>query len=99
MVYLDNAATSPMDPEVAAEMLGAFGAANPSSMHLPGREARARIDRARRQVAALFHASPECVIFTSGGTEAAALAIGGTLLPELALGRCMRSQRLSSIRR
>lgn len=88
MVYLDNAATSPMDPEVAAEMLGAFGAANPSSMHLPGREARARIDRARRQVAALFHASPECVIFTSGGTEAAALAIGGTLLPELALGRC-----------
>ncbi|MEW6523898.1 MAG: cysteine desulfurase NifS [Bacillota bacterium] len=79
-VYLDNAATTPVRPEVVEVMteymLKHFG--NPSSVHWFGREARRGLDRAREQVAGLIGASPEEVVFTSGGTEADNLAIKGT---------------------
>ncbi|HXW10005.1 MAG TPA: aminotransferase class V-fold PLP-dependent enzyme [Steroidobacteraceae bacterium] len=82
VVYLDNAATTPVDPRVAAEMReclgpdGVFG--NPSSMsHAYGREAHRRVERAREEVAALVGAQPEQVLFTSGATESDNLAILG----------------------
>ncbi|PTX22810.1 cysteine desulfurase [Pontibacter mucosus] len=71
-VYLDNAATTPLDKEVfdamAPYMLEHFG--NPSSIHSHGREVRAAIERARKTVAGLLNTSPAEVFFTSGGTEA-----------------------------
>jgi len=76
-IYLDNAATTRMDPQVikamTAVMENIYG--NPSSVHGFGRQARAEIEKARRQVAALLHASPSEVFFTSGGTEADNMAI------------------------
>ena len=82
-VYLDNAATTPVRPEVRDAMLPylseeAFG--NPSSAHQFGRTARAGIDRAKRQIAAALDAEPNQVIFTSGGTEADNLAVVGGAL-------------------
>ncbi len=78
-VYLDNAATTPVDPEVAAEMekvlRTVFG--NPSSSHAPGREARLCLEEARLKVARLLGAAPEEIVFTSGGTEADNMAILG----------------------
>ena len=78
-IYLDHNATTPLDPRVLDAMLpwlqGVHG--NPSSIHRPGREARAALDRARMQVAALVNAQPAQVIFTSGGTEADNLALKG----------------------
>lgn len=71
-VYLDNAATTPMDDRVIEAMLpfmrGHFG--NPSSVHSHGREVRSAIEKARKKVAELIHASPSEIFFTSGGTEA-----------------------------
>src|SRR5262245_10225082 len=78
-VYLDHNATSPLRPaafDAMAEALKAGG--NPSSVHQSGRAARARIEAARRQVAALVGALPAEVVFTSGGTEANNLALNGT---------------------
>ncbi|MCJ8209138.1 cysteine desulfurase [Mucilaginibacter sp. RS28] len=76
-VYLDNAATTPLDKEVFAAMtpylLEYYG--NPSSHHAHGRAARAAIEEARRTIAAHLNASPEEIIFTSGGTEADNTAI------------------------
>jgi cysteine desulfurase len=78
-VYLDNSATTPVDPRVAAAMARAvvetFG--NASSVHGFGQQARAAMDRARREVAALIGAKQNEIVFTSGGTEANNLAIRG----------------------
>jgi cysteine desulfurase len=78
-IYLDNSATTPVDARVAEAMARSltnnFG--NPSSVHGFGQQARAAVDRARREVAALINARPNEVIFTSGGTEANNLAIRG----------------------
>lgn len=78
-VYLDHNATTPLDERVVAAMQPywreRFG--NPSSLHRHGRLARAALDRAREQVAALVHAHPTQVVFTSGGTEANNLALAG----------------------
>ena len=78
-VYLDNSATTPVDSRVAAAMARAvvenFG--NASSVHGFGQQARAAIDRARREVAALIGAKQNEIVFTSGGTEANNLAIRG----------------------
>jgi cysteine desulfurase len=78
-VYLDNAATTPVDPRVLEVMLPLltedFG--NPSSIHHFGQRARAAVDRARHQVAALLNSRPNEIVFTSGGTEANNLAIRG----------------------
>lgn len=79
MIYLDYNATAPARAEVidaVAETLG-LGATNASSVHGPGREARKRIERARTQVAALVGADADQVIFTSGGTEANNMVLGG----------------------
>jgi cysteine desulfurase len=74
--YLDHNATSPLRPEVADVMLRAFQLpGNASSVHAEGRAARAEIERAREQVAHLVGAKAKNVIFTSGGTEAANLAL------------------------
>lgn len=78
-VYLDYNATTPLDERVIEAMLpywrDRFG--NPSSLHQAGRTARAALDRAREQVAALVNAHPSQIIFTSGGTEANNLALAG----------------------
>jgi cysteine desulfurase len=78
-VYLDHSATTPVDPRVVAALLPflteKFG--NASSVHFFGQEARAAVDRARREVALLMGARPNEVVFLSGGTEANNLAIRG----------------------
>src|SRR6266513_5666595 len=78
-VYLDHSATTPSDPRVVEAMLPylteKFG--NASSVHSFGQEARAGVDRARRQVGAFVGARANEIIFTSGGTEANNLAIRG----------------------
>ena len=75
-VYLDYNATAPIRPEAAEAIARALAiGGNPSSVHAAGRMARAAIEAARGEVAALVGASPEAVTFTSGGTEANSLAI------------------------
>lgn len=78
-VYLDHTATTPIHPEVLAAMRyvleSVFG--NPSSLHSFGREAREYLEDARCKVAELIGASPEEIVFTSGGTEADNLAVLG----------------------
>ena len=78
-IYLDYNATTPLDPQVAAAMLpylhDHFG--NPSSGHSFGLTARAAVDQAREQTAALLGCPPDALIFTSGGTEANNHAIKG----------------------
>ncbi|MFV0512758.1 MAG: cysteine desulfurase family protein [Jhaorihella sp.] len=77
-VYLDHNATVPLRPEARAAMIAAMDVAgNPSSVHAEGRAARALVERARAQVAAAFGAEGADVVFTSGTTEAAALACAG----------------------
>lgn len=88
-IYLDHSATTPVDPRVAAAMARAltdtFG--NPSSVHGFGQQARAAVDRARREVAALIGAKQNEIVFTSGGTEANNLAIRGVCESAAAQGR------------
>jgi cysteine desulfurase len=71
-VYLDNAATTPMDKEVIEAIIpvmeNAFG--NPSSIHSYGRNSRAIIEKSRKQVAGFINAAPSEIVFTGGGTEA-----------------------------
>jgi len=78
-IYLDHNATSPLRPEALAALREALDSApaNPSSVHAEGRAARAVLERARGQVAALVGAAREEVVFTSGGSEAIAAAIRG----------------------
>lgn len=80
-VYLDHAATTPVDREVAEAMARVYrdGPGNPSSIYAEGRAARALVDQAREQVAASIGASPGEIVFTSGGTEADNLALRGAL--------------------
>ena len=74
--YLDYNATAPLRPEAREAVVAALDAyGNPSSVHAEGREARALIESARAKVAALASARAEDVIFTSGGSEANALAL------------------------
>jgi len=80
VIYLDNAATTSVHPEVERAMVPWFSEnfANPSSLHGPGVESAATIDAAALPVAALAGPGPWEVIFTSGGTEANALAVLGS---------------------
>jgi cysteine desulfurase len=94
-IYLDNAATTPLRPEVLEAMQpflvgggGVFG--NPSSAHRYGREARAGVERARAQVASALGVAPGEVVFTSGGTEADGLAVAGAALAARVAGRPFR---------
>jgi cysteine desulfurase len=78
-VYLDNSATTAVTPEVIDAMLPYFGSemGNAQSVHSFGQRAKAAIEKARRQVAALIAAEPSEIVFVSGGTEADNLAIRG----------------------
>lgn len=80
-VYLDNAATTRLDPEVLEAMLPLmtehFG--NPSSIHSHGRTVRTAIEKARKSVASLLNTSPAEIFFTSGGTEADNTAIRSSI--------------------
>ncbi len=79
-VYLDYNATAPIRPEAAEAVARALGlGGNPSSVHARGRAARAVVEDARAAVAALVGATAETLIFTSGGTEANALAIDSAI--------------------
>ncbi len=80
VIYLDHNAITPMRPEAKAAVVAAleiFG--NPASVHAAGRAAREVLDRARTKVAAAMGALPAEIVFTSGATESAALAIRGVL--------------------
>jgi len=88
-IYLDNAATTPLDPRVLTAMLPYlqthFG--NASSMHVFGREAREALEQARATLAQCIGAAPEEIIFTSSGTEANNLALKGVAFANAARGR------------
>jgi cysteine desulfurase len=79
MIYLDHAATTPLDPEVLEAMLPYFGEiyGNPSSVYTPGRKARAALDDARDILARVLGCESRELIFTSGGSEADNLAVRG----------------------
>lgn len=81
MIYLDHNATTPVDPRVLDAMLPLFREqfANPASGHRAGRAIAALVETAREQVAALVGAHRRDVVFTSGATEAANLAIRGVI--------------------
>lgn len=80
-IYLDYAATTPVDPRVAATMAALLTAdgdfANPASAHRPGRRSGEHVAKAKEQLAALLHVHPERLIWTSGATESDNLAILG----------------------
>ncbi len=80
-VYLDNAATTPLDPEVLDAMLPYMKEhhGNPSAIHSFGRTTRAAVELARRTVAGLLNCAPGEIVFTSGGTEADNMAINGAV--------------------
>jgi len=98
VVYLDNAATTPVDPRVIEAMLECCGPegdfANPSAVaHEPGRRARARVEQARAEVAELVGAAPEQVVWTSGATEADNLALFGAARFHRSRGRHIVTSR------
>jgi cysteine desulfurase len=80
-IYLDNAATTPMEPEVLEAMIPMMREhyGNPSSIHALGRKTRTAIENARKTIAKLINASPGEIFFTSGGTEADNMAIVKTI--------------------
>lgn len=79
--YLDNSATTVVDPNVVTEMVPFFVEkyGNPSSLHSFGADAREAVEMARAQVARLINAKPEEIVFTSGGTESDNLALRGAV--------------------
>lgn len=81
-IYLDYAATTPLDETVLECMLPYFSQkyGNPSSIHMWGQQAEAAVERARMTIADILHASPDEVIFTACGTESDNLALRGTAL-------------------
>jgi len=80
-IYLDHNATTPVAPEVAETMLPymkeKFG--NPSSSYPLGQEAKEAVEKARKQVASLIGCDPECIVFTSGGTESNNTVVKGVV--------------------
>jgi len=81
LIYLDNAASTAVHPDVVKEMLPYFDVqyGNPSSIHQFGRKAKNAIQKARKQVAALVGAEPNEILFTSGGTESNNTILDGVL--------------------
>ena len=94
-IYLDYAATTPVDPRVRAAMDACLAGppGNASSTHAAGRAARERVEVARAEVAALIGAPAEAIVFTSGATEADNLAILGAARGNAARGRHLVSLR------
>jgi len=78
-IYFDHSATTPLDPRVVEVMLPCYAAnfGNPSSLHWAGQQAKETIETGRRQVADLFHASPDEIIFTASGTESDNMVLVG----------------------
>lgn len=78
-VYMDHAATTPVDPKIFTSMKPYFTAeyGNPSALYGLGRRAQEAVSVARKEIAAILHALPENIIFTAGGTESDNLAIFG----------------------
>src|ERR1051325_10844322 len=80
-IYFDNAATTPLDPQVLEAMMPylteRFG--NPSSIYSYGRESRLAIENARKTVAKILNAHPAEIFFTSGGTESSNTAISASV--------------------
>src|SRR5204863_10034602 len=76
-VYLDHNASTPVHPEVLAELLPFFAEiyGNPSSIHAFGREAREGVDQAPERIARFLQVSPPEIVFTSGGTESDNLGV------------------------
>lgn len=109
--YLDNNATTALDPRVFKAMFAEFSGppANPSSIHYFGQHAKSLLDAARRSIASFFGAKPEELIFTSGGTESLNLLIRGlfgthlkghlitTSIEHLAVYRTIQSLETSGI--
>lgn len=96
--YLDYNATAPLHPAARATMLAALDASgNAQSVHGEGRRARAIVDAARRQVAALVGAAADEVIFTSGGSEANALALRGAVQAAASAGQRITRMIVSAI--
>ncbi|EQD37755.1 Aminotransferase, class V/Cysteine desulfurase, partial [mine drainage metagenome] len=97
-IYLDYAASTPVDPAVADAMTsclrGECGRGNPSSQHVYGRRAAQRIEAARAEVATLIGARPEEIVFTSGATESDNLAILGAARAGAQRGRHVVSSRI-----
>src|ERR1700756_1043169 len=81
ITYLDHAATTALRPEVAAAMASVYERqlGNPTGSHPPAQRARALLEDARDEVAAFLGRDPGEIVFTSGGTEAANLAVFGTV--------------------
>src|SRR3972149_6235057 len=81
-IYLDYAATTPVDSRVLTVMAPYFSEffGNPSSVHRYGQQAEAAVDSARESVAAVLNCDPDEIIFTSGGTESDNLALRGAAL-------------------
>ncbi|CDQ18096.1 cysteine desulfurase [Halobacillus karajensis] len=88
-IYLDHAATSPVHPNVIAEMMPVYKEVfgNPSSVHQFGRKARRILDEGRRRIAYGIGANEKEIVFTSGGTEADNLAIIGTARANISKGK------------
>ena len=97
-IYLDYAATTPLDPAVIAAMTECLatdgGRGNPASLHGWGRRASARIETARAEVAALIGAAAEDIVFTSGATESDNLAVLGAARAAADRGRHLVSTRI-----
>lgn len=95
-VYLDHAATTAVHPKVLESMLPYLQdkLGNPSSIYSSGREAKAAVETARAQVAALINAQPDEIIFTSGGTEADNLALTGVATALSQQGRHIITSRI-----
>lgn len=80
-IYLDNAATTQLDPEVLASMMPYMAnlCGNPSSVHRYGCHAKAAIEKARKKIARLFDVTPSEILFTSGGTEGNNMLLRGII--------------------
>ncbi|CAG1003146.1 cysteine desulfurase [Anaerolineales bacterium] len=89
MIYLDYAATTPVDPRVLDAMLPYFRESfgNPSSIHRYGQKAESALDAAREKVAAVLHCRPDEIIFTSCGSESDNLALRGMVLAKRKAGK------------
>lgn len=95
-VYLDNNATTPIDPIVREAIIPYLdaGFGNPSSIHRKGRDALGALETARRQVARLINTRPRRLIFTSGGSESNNLAIKGVALSRNGRGKHLVTTRI-----
>ncbi len=98
VIYLDYAATTPVDPRIVARMVGCLGPdgvyGNPSSTHAPGRQARALVEAARQSAARLFGAGVGDIYWTSGATESNNLALFGSARAARASARHIVTTRI-----